>query len=465
MKAAHEHQKARPFQNGNTAAGRTKTVPAHFPISEETVQRLTTSVSKVAPRGVQRETIETAVRNVATNKGASLRDKQIASIKSLGGKLKDDECKEVTEGQYVILSSKQQALAWMSLSTQAAHEAVITTGNAIYLNLDTDDMVSCVHALATRQFTSKPFFVHRFVPRVPGAPTIAVLKKGFGELDCCKFDASLNASSSEVDDRVIYPWLRRALENMIVLDVPSLDVGFANMLQWFVDHLVTLEVNGVPLCLVTREIAKSMAAAQRERVQSLAFPTNRLEEELLTYHEPDVRVAAKMKLLQWSREEQAVAEVQWIRGYEMAVKAGVITPGATRTPDKQGAGNKQQKSQRNGQTGGGKRARGEDAAQTPAKTPKGKGKGGKGTPRAPRSDDRLPSVAHDPFGMDKNAWRELYTAGSDTNLCWFFSNAQRGCTRKGCSYTHSYPDAYNSHPFAELSDALQSTVLAKSVSA
>ena len=92
-------------------------------------------------------------------------------------------------------------------------------------------MEACVHALFTRQFTAKAFKMHLFVPLIAGAPTIAVLANGFGELEDCKFDASLKATSSDADDRVVYPWLKRALKNMLVLDVPSLDVGFATQIK------------------------------------------------------------------------------------------------------------------------------------------------------------------------------------------------------------------------------------------
>ena len=90
---------------------------------------------------------------------------------------------------------------------------------------------------------------------------------------------------------------------------------------------------------------------------------------------------------------------------------------------------------------------------------KGKGKGlekGAGDRQAPKSD---------PFKMDKEEWRSTYTGGGSSNLCWFFANAPRGCTRRVCSFEHVLPDDYDGKIFGDLSAAKQSAVVAKSTTA
>ena len=62
----------------------------------------------------------------------------------------------------------------------------------------------------------------------------------------------------------------------------------------------------------------------------------------------------------------------------------------------------------------------------------------------------------DPYDMDKGAWRRVYgtkmDGGTKTELCWFFSNVTKGCTRKVCDYEHSLPDKYGSKKFHELDE-------------
>ena len=124
-----------------------------------------------------------------------------------------------------------------------------------------------------------------------------------------------------------------------------------------------------------------------------------------------------------------MAGIQWVRGYEMVVKSGAFAfqPLADNRPSN-------------------------SAFSPPEKA------------RAVLSDRANRGVKlNNVFDMDKSNWRRKYGTTKEgdkrVELCWFFSNAPRECTRTNCQFVHKLPDAYGGKAFAEQSSTKQTELL------
>ena len=190
--------------------------------------------------------------------------------------------------------------------------------------------------------------------------------------------------------------------------------------------MVSLQANGVPLCMVTRLIAKILEHCQRLREYDISYPDNDNNDPSLVYKETRAILEAKLKLLKWTREEQSMAGIQWVRGYEMAVKSGVFRLNGNEEKLK--------------------------SAFSPVE---------KSTAAYSGRNDRKVSI-HDAFDIDKSKWRHKYgisTQGDKrVELCWFYANAPRQCTRNNCNFAHQLPSSYDGKAYQDHSAAKQAEI-------
>ena len=253
----------------------------------------------------------------------------------------------------------------------------------------------------------------------------------FSEADKCQLDASITTTRTEAEDRMLYPWIQLACETLIVIDTVSLDEGFADAIQWFAESITSLQANGVPLVMVTRLLAKTLENAQRMREYDISYPEHDAHEGMLSYKEPTHILEEKARLLRWTREEQSTAGIKWMRGLEMARSAGML----------KGVG---------GNDNGKSKSEFSPVNKTPGTQANYGGK----------------KNGTEPYDMDKGAWRRLHgtntVAGVKTELCWFFSNAPKGCTRKTCDFEHALPSKYNGKRFQELDAQEQTRIISTS---
>ena len=344
-----------------------------------------------------------------------MRGKMLDRLRGLGGKLKDDTVKEFAESECVVTSGERAARAWVSPSHEALQTCSLTQGNARFMNMSSDKMMVNTFNAVTRQFTAAGFGLHLFVPQIPGVPSYQTLKGLFGEaangLVGNKFDAT---PSQEKLQGKIWHYFRMAVHALRIIDFPSFDFGFQTMLKFFSDNIDIFHCNGLPFCMVTREFAKQLAAAQQQRELHLTH-FDLEESALLTYVETADLRTSREELLRWNREQQAMQEVQFNRSFQAAMSSGLF-----RLPET----SKQQ---------------------------------------APPSQGRLPpprnAAKHDPHTMDKRKWTSAYGTTATGMICWWHCHSSRPCTRAGCPGSHSFPLKYKGKHFSDLPEPSQAAIM------
>ena len=203
--------------------------------------------------------------------------------------------------------------------------AGMTKGNAMYLNLQSEVMQRCLHALATRKFTSKDFRLAALVPRIPGAPTLCDLDAAFGEANRCVLDGTSSKVKTEAHDRRFYPSLRSAITIMMTADLPSFDFGFNERLGLMIRDLTTWEENGMPLSQATRLLAKVLLNAQLRRGLDISSNPPASDETLLSYRDTEELQEARRKASIMTREPMDDEQTRWLYQFQRAIANGEIT--------------------------------------------------------------------------------------------------------------------------------------------
>jgi len=394
------------------------------------------------------EMISAALNATASHKeGTTFYLKNVDRLRKLGGTMMNDAVRSVSDSQFVVVSGKRAAGAWISMVHEAIRHCTATRGNARCLNLQSDTMMQVTFAVITRQFTAKGFSLHLLVPQVPGLPTPKKIKELLGEAAQGLVGSLFTAASSPEEVKgEVWNILLMALQQLLVLVFADFDFGFSVVVIFYIDHVPMFQSNALPFCMVTREIAKFFEESQRQRTITLQH-TPSSPSEVLSYNEPEELRRSRMALLDWNRETQALQDVQFQRSYDMAVQRGILQHPSRHQDrnrnragnDNNGGGNRNNRrnnDRRNNGKGGGK-GKGKD-----------KGKGGN------RSDT-------DPHGMDKSKWAAAYGAASNgRKLCWWFSHGNKPCSRTPCAHVHSHPDKYNGKHYKDLSKAEQASIMA-----
>jgi hypothetical protein len=325
----------------------------------------------------------------------------------------------------------------VSLCVSALESATWTSGNAMYMNLHSETMRSCIQAVVTRNFTSPHFHLALLVAQVPGTPSVSELMTGFGEADDCKIDGNGNRLRTEAEDRRMYPHLRSAITVMAVLDTPTLDFGFQTTLLKLARDIQTFEANGTPMSSVTRDVCKTLLNALSRREREIGGSAI-LEGGLISYRDTPTLTASRARMLTHTRESTADEMSRWMLLAQRAGLTGTIVP----APEFNPAGSPA------------KRPTPPKKAPTPQvkrepKTPK----KGQGTPNAGG-----PGAPQRPKGawtaIDQRIWREKYGVGSNGDkLCFFYANKPGGCIKDGCTWSHDeLPARYEGSQFAGLGD-------------
>jgi len=456
--AAAEHaEQGRPFRAHNTAAqpshtsSSTSLVP-HVPVAEDVRQRIYNRALQLAPAGLPDEMVSAAIEATASNtEGTTFYLKHVDRLRGLGGTVVNDAVRAVSESQFVVVSGKRAAGAWISMVHEAIRHCTATRGNSRCLNLQSDAMTQVTFAVITRQFTSKGFSLHLLVPQVPGLPPPKKIKELLGEAAQGLVGSLFNAAASPEEVKgEVWNILLMSLQQMLVLVFADFDFGFSIVVIFYIDHIPMFQSNALPFCMVTREIAKFFEESQRQRTITLQH-TPATPPEVLTYVEPEELRRSRMALLDWNRESQALQDVQFQRSYDMAVQRGLL-----QSKDRQQQSDRARNRGGNDNNANGSRNRRPNNARRNNNNNgggKGKGKGGQG-----KGGQRSPT---DPHGMDKAKWAAAYgSASNGRKLCWWFSHGNKPCSRSPCAHVHSHPDKYNGKHYKDLSKSDQAAVMA-----
>jgi hypothetical protein len=441
-------EQGRPFRPHNTAAqpphaSSSAHAPLPVPVPEDVRHRIHTRALQLAPAGLP-ETMITAAFNATAShtEGSTFYFKHVDRLRKLGGTMVNDAVRAVSESQFVVVSGKRAAGAWISLVHEAIRHCTATRGNARCLNLQSDVMLQVTFAVITRQFTSKGFSLHLLVPQVPGLPTPKKIKELLGEAAQGLVGSLFTAATSPEELKgEVWNILLMALQQLLVLVFADFDFGFSIVVIFYIDHVPMFQSNALPFCMVTREIAKFFEESQRQRTITLQH-TAASPSEVLSYIEPEELRRSRMALLDWNRETQALQDVQFQRSYDMAVQRGLLHNSArhsdrNRNRDRDDRNNRRNNDRRNNHGKGGGKG-------------KGKGNHGKGGQRS----------ENDPYGMDRSKWATAYgSASNGKKLCWWFSHGTKPCSRSPCSHVHAHPDKYNGKHFKDLSKSEQMAVM------
>ena len=390
-----------------------------------------------APTGIDRQLLEKAVFAVNAQRGETLREKQVEGFRGLArGRARDSNAQERDTCSEAHLTAAQGLKGQISLAVEAIETADLTRGNAIFMNLQSRPMQLVIQAILTRQFTSTPWALSRLVPRTPGAPTTVELAEAFGEADKCVMDGTVRTAGSEARDRRMYPYLRTAVINMGILDIPSLDFGFVSATVTLAKDIQSFEANGVPMAAVTRDICKFLLNALRRRDQDLSsFPSDP-GATMVSYKDTDALRISRAGLLEVTRETQADDQSRFQEMLQKAIESGLMTG----TPKRE------------------KPPKAADKQLAPEGfTPKAGPKLPPATPGAKvkkeKTDDGHPLWN----AIDQNLWREHYgneRTGLMRKLCYFHANRPGGCVKTSdCEWDHAVPGRYGGKQFSELSIA------------
>jgi hypothetical protein len=418
----------RPFTAGNTAGANNppqSSSAVFVPLQAEILERVRSRAHTLAPLGTPMDAIEEALQATARHpEGTTFRERFKTRVRMLGGNIRVGSVKEVSEDQYVVTSGKRSAKAWIGIALSFLRRCSITSGNARFLNPSSDATINLTLAIIQRNFTAKAYGLHLCVPRTPGCPTVAKLKEWFGEAAHGIVGTTLTTISVVDAERgAMWLWIRIAIQTFLVIDIPSFDFGLSVVLNWYISHLPTFQANAVPFNMVTREIAKLFSQVQLQRetqMSNLSILGD--DDDTLSFIEPADLRESREKLFLWNREELAAQDAQFMRSFEQAVQSGAFKsmPGLSRML----------------------------TSAAPSSTSK---------QAKPQSALRNQVSVLDPFQMDKTKWSASYGQG---NLCWWHSNSARGCSRKPCPMTHTYPSKYANKAFHSLSSTAQAAVMA-----
>jgi hypothetical protein len=418
----------RPFVVGNTAGANNQlqgSSSVFMPLQADVLDRIRHRAQTLAPIGTPADAIEEALQATARHpEGTTFRERFKLRVKNLGGKIREEAVKDISESQYVITSGKRSAKAWIGVSLSFLRRCSITSGNARYLNPSSDATINLALAIIQRNFTSKAYGLHLCVPRTPGCPTVAKLKEWFGEAAHGIIGTAMTTVSvADAERGAMWLWIRIAIQTFLVIDIPSFDFGLTVILTWYITHLPTFQANAVPFNMVTREVAKLFSQVQLQRETQMSHLSTLGDgDDTLSFIEPEELRLSREKLFLWNREELAVQDAQFMRSFEQAMQSGAFKsmPGLSRLL----------------------------ATATPAAALKN---------TAAPSSTRTKVAILDPFQMDKSKWTASYGQGG---LCWWHTNSARGCSRKPCPLKHAYPSKYANKPFHSLSPTAQAAVMA-----
>jgi hypothetical protein len=447
--AGNKAEQGRPFRAHNTAAQlpnapSSANPPLPAPVPEDVRQRIHSRALQLVPAGLPETMVSAAFNATATHtEGSNFYYKNVDRLRKLGGTMVNDAVRAVSESQFVVVSGKRAAGAWISLVHEAIRHCTATRGNARCLNLQSDViMLQVTFAVITRQFTSKGFSLHLLVPQVPGLPSPKKIKELLGEAAQGLVGSLFTAATSPEEAKgEVWNILLMSLQQLLVLVFADFDFGFSIVVIFYIDHVPMFQSNALPFCMVTREIAKFFEESQRQRTITLQH-TAATPSEVLSYVEPEDLRRSRMALLDWNRETQALQDVQFQRSYDMAVQRGLLRAPANHSDRNRNRNDGNPNGQRNNRRDNDRRGKGGG---------KGKGKGGKG---GSRSDN-------DPHGMDKSKWAAACGAASNgKKLCWWFSHGNKPCSRSPCAHVHAHPDKYNGKHFKDLSKSEQMAVMA-----
>lgn len=418
----------RPFTTGNTAGANNQlhgSSSVFVPLQADVLDRVRHRAQQLAPMGTPNEAIEEALQATARHpEGTTFRERFKSRVKSLGGKIREESVKDISESQYVITSGKRSAKAWIGISLSFLRRCSITSGNARYLNPSSEATINLTLAIIQRNFTGKSYGLHLCVPRTPGCPSLAKLKEWFGEAAHGIVGTTMTSISvADAERGAMWLWIRIAIQTFLVIDIPSFDFGLAVILNWYITHLPTFQANAVPFNMVTREIATLFSQVQLQRETQMSSLSMLGDgDDTLSFIEPEELRVSREKLFAWNREELAVQDAQFMRSFEQAMQSGAFKsmPGFSKflTSAAPASAIKQ-------------------STATPA--------------------TRNQVALLDPFQMDKSKWAASYGQGG---LCWWHTNSARGCSRKPCPLKHAYPSKYANKPFHSLSPTAQAAVMA-----
>ena len=450
--------------------------PPTLMLPAETRESIINQASLIAGRGITRTTIENAARALEGHAGATPRDKQIAGCRGLNrGKIKESTSSELISD--AVHTATQTLNGHLAISVESIMSADITKGNAMYLNLQSEVMQRCLHALATRKFTSKDFRLAAFVPRIPGAPTLRELDAAFGEANRCVLDGTVSKVKTEDHDRRFYPSLRSAVTIMMTADLPSFDFGFNERLSLMIRDLSTWEENGMPLSQATRLLAKVLLNAQLRRGLDIGSNPPASDGTLLSYRDTAELQEARRKASIVTRETMDDEQTRWLYQFQRAMANGEITLPVAASPRPNGSKDIKE--------------RGRTATRqhtTPQRPPP--------PPATPRDDQRTNDRRQPSVGSQRNdrrsrsqetqkeqkghndskegrpdfsmaQWKARYGKhttpdGKQIQLCYFHANASRGCRHSAdkCAHSHTYPEEYKGRNFTALSPETQAEVTA-----
>ena len=251
-------------------------------------------------------------------------------------------------------------------------------------------------------------------------------------------DGGVRIAGSEETDRRMYPYLRTAVINLGIMDVPSLDFGFVNATTKLAKGIQAFEANGVPMATVTRHICKFLLNAMRRRDQDLSnFPSDP-GAEMLSYKDTPDLVESHTRLLRVTREARADAQTTFNEQLRAAIAAGALEMSLKRPSER-------------------------PTKKTPERPTK------KEEPYVPKSGPKPPtgatppkvkpetkSASHPPWNaIDQGLWREHYGnehSGQQRKLCYFHANRPGGCVKTtDCEWEHDVPGRYGGKQYEELS--------------
>jgi hypothetical protein len=311
-----------------------------------------------------------------------------------------------------------------------------TKGNARLMNLSDDKMQTNTFLTIARQFASKGFGLHLFVPQIYGAPAPAEIKRMFGEAEEGPVQPRPSTATLSIDNNR-WQHFKLALQGFLIVDFASFDFGLATVTIYFITSIDTHSVNGLPFCVMTREWAKQLAAAQEQRQMALSHYSPDASSLLSHVGPPELR-RSRLALMDWDREQQALQDVQFQRSLQQAIDAGLVSRATQQS---------------------GPRVAKQPKTQGQRRQPS--SSGARGSTTNSQGKAARPTSKTDAHSMDKAKWTSKHgTAADGSKLCWWHSHSNRPCSRQNCPGAHKHPSSYQGKHFSKLGKAAQASILA-----
>lgn len=486
MAAGDRHCLKRPFKEGNRASigsssGEMATEDENVVMSEEAIQAVVGEIYKGAAHGVQRKTVERAIRAQAAQAGPTFTGKQLAYFNNFTGKTRGVGMSGSDGGHYYQTLGCKIAGAHLSLAAECIVDAKVSRETLQELNLLGEDGKRLVHSLALRDFAGKGYRTSRLIPKVAGI-TAAVLRQiedGFGSFENCERRPAKDELSTVESDVFLYVHTRTALERMQILDTCTADPGFRDRICFWLEEMQGMQASKVPYSMIANELGGLLAAAQRQRMEEISFGVaGGIDNEglCLSFRPTREITAGEQRLMGITRSDFMHNQALMVRMFNEAAQRGLVTPPVPQQHQRGGSQQqpKHQQRQYNDQLADRNRSRNDRRREAASRN---NGDKPKVTvvkkEQTPPKDSKPSGGGRNPYDLVPQAqWARAFKDESDkdgTVLCWFHNHRMGGCSggySGKCIFSHERrPKMYNDKAWDDLTEAEQAKIVAHVVKA